>query len=155
MQKKNVEDRKQELLEIASEPFARTVDNPKLEKQRKEVLRIGDPMAEYFQAKREKEQEQVYQKEEELQLEIQARQSADPLFKQQQQQSAQAYAAKRRKPSYKGPAPAPNRFGIAPGYRWDAVDRSSASKFEHRVMTKMNERSSLREDEYKWSVSDL
>ena len=47
----------------------------------------------------------------------------------------------------------PTRFGILPGYRWDAVDRGNG--FENRLLTKMNDRASLKEDEYKWSVSDL
>lgn len=57
------------------------------------------------------------------------------------------------KPLYNGPTPPPNRFGILPGYRWDAVNR--ANGFEHKILTRMNDKKSYQEDEYKWSVSDL
>ena len=57
------------------------------------------------------------------------------------------------KPIYKGPLPAPNRFGIRPGYRWDGVDRGN--RFEKELLLKISEKGSYNEDQYKWSVSDL
>lgn len=144
VQKKAFEDTKQELLNIANEPFARTVDNPELERMRKERIRDDDPMAQYFQSKQEKIMEERDEREE--------REEAKLLRKNPE---AKNVPTSRRKPLYKGPTPAPNRFGIKPGYRWDAVDRSSAARFEHKVMTKMNEKSALKDDAYKWSVSDL
>lgn len=54
----------------------------------------GDPMAEYFNSIRDKAEQEVAVR-----------------------------TGKPPKPRYRGPAPAPNRFGIAPGYRWDAIDR--------------------------------
>jgi pre-mRNA-splicing factor CWC26 len=156
VQKKAMEQTKQELLEIASEPFARTVDNPKLERMRKEALRDGDPMAQYFSAKKEKEQEQRYAEEDAEEERREKEQQAGSSSKSSVYGVGRSSTSTRsRKPPYKGPEPAPNRFGIRPGYRWDAVDRSSESRFEHRVMLKMNERGSLKDDAYKWSVSDL
>jgi len=146
VQKKAFQDTKQELLDIANEPFARTVDNPKLEKMRKETVRDGDPMAAYFASKQEK----VLEEEDLREERDEARHAAS-----NNTQGSKAVPASRRKPLYKGPTPAPNRFGIRPGYRWDAVDRSSQARFEHKVMTKMNEKNSLKDDAYKWSVSDL
>ena len=39
--------------EIALEPFARTIDNARMETRKKEVIRDGDPMAEFFLKKQE------------------------------------------------------------------------------------------------------
>jgi pre-mRNA-splicing factor CWC26 len=149
VQKKATEESRQEMLDLASAPFARTVDDPKLERMRKETTRVGDPMAEYFASKREKEQSEMDEQDE---REAAARDK-------ERERSANFTASKpptsKKKPLYNGPTPAPNRFNIRPGYRWDAVDRSNSLKFEHKVLLKMNERSALKDDAYKWSVSDL
>lgn len=142
VQKKELEESKKEFLEIASEPFARSIDNPRIDKIRKETLRDGDPMAEYFLKKKERQ----------AALEEENDQSHDDRYTAQEDVNNINRKGK-RKPLYKGPIPTPNRFGIMPGYRWDAVDRGN--KFEHRVMTKINNKNSLKEDAYKWSVSDL
>lgn len=123
VQKKDHEEAQKELVELADEPFARMANDPKLEKIRKGVIRDGDPMADYFVKKQEKTV------------------------------PGSTTTSRTGKPLYKGPNPTPNRFGIRPGYRWDAVDRSNG--FEQKALTKLNEKSAFKEDEYKWSVSDL
>lgn len=137
-QKKEREAKAKELQEMASAPFARTADDPQLEKARKSVMRDGDPMARYFEKKREKEEcnREVEEDREETNHQI-----------------AGSTRIKKKHPVYSGPMPAPNRFGIKPGYRWDAVDRGN--KFEHKMLIFISDKASLKEDEYKWSVSDL
>lgn len=56
------------------------------------------------------------------------------------------------KPHFKG-NPAPNRFGIYPGYRWDGVNRSNG--FEQAWFSRMNNSKAIAEASYKWSVEDM
>jgi pre-mRNA-splicing factor CWC26 len=47
----------------------------------------------------------------------------------------------------------PNRFGIAPGPKWDGVDRSNG--FEESYFKRMNERGATEVAAHKWSCSDM
>lgn len=69
----------------------------------------------------------------------------DPMAKQ--------VASSQMKKIYKGPQPKPNRFGIAPGYRWDGIDRGNG--FEDQVLAALYSRGRKKDERYKWSCADM
>ncbi|RCI02071.1 Pre-mRNA-splicing factor cwc26, partial [Rhizopus stolonifer] len=56
------------------------------------------------------------------------------------------------RPTYKG-AWKPNRFMIAPGYRWDGVDRSTG--YEDKLLLQKNQAKSLAAEAHAWSTEDM
>ena len=58
-----------------------------------------------------------------------------------------------QRPRYSGPRPPPNRHAIAPGYRWDGVDRGNG--FEARFLAKANARKVGKTAKHAWSTADM
>jgi len=120
---------KADLEEAATMPLARGVEDEKLEEMKKGIIHEGDPMAMYTWKKQQEE------------------------LAKQQQTSPHSSAQPPRKPTYKGPPPKPNRYGIRPGYRWDGIDRGNG--FEDKVLEMLHSKGRKKEEAYKWSSADM
>merc|ERR1711936_185588 len=77
----------------------------------------------------------------------------DPMLQYMRKKRSKADGKMKRMPQYQGPMPAPNRFNIRPGYRWDGVDRSNG--FEKKLLTQGVNKMAQEEEAYKWSTEDM
>lgn len=60
---------------------------------------------------------------------------------------------KTKYPKYQGPSGPGNRYNIAPGYRWDGVDRSNG--YEKELLVKVNTKKAQAAESYAWSTEDM
>ena len=74
----------------------------------------------------------------------------DPMAAYMKKKQAKVHGKQRRFPTYKGPQPPPNRYGIVPGYRWDGVDRSNG--FEKKLLTQGAAKKAEEAEWNRWSA---
>ncbi|KAL4602207.1 hypothetical protein ACB092_10G037000 [Castanea dentata] len=134
-QKQEAEARLQELESEKDKPFARTRDDPELDKMLRERIRDGDPMAHL-----KKHPELIL-----LNLGDNEKMKESGFVV--PQDIPDHSWLKRRLDA------APNRYGIRPGRHWDGVDRSNG--FEKGLFKRMNEKRATQTEAYLWSVSDM
>ncbi|KAK9094512.1 hypothetical protein Scep_025981 [Stephania cephalantha] len=136
-QKREADTRKRELEFEKEKPFARTRDDPELDKMMKDKVRWGDPMAHL-----------VKRKHSEMNLED---------FGENEKMKESGFLIPQDIPSHswlkRGIDAPPNRYGIRPGRHWDGVDRSNG--YEKEYYKRMNEKQATEREAYLWSVSDM
>ncbi|KAF2316295.1 hypothetical protein GH714_041636 [Hevea brasiliensis] len=136
-QKRDAEARLQELEQEKDKPFARTRDDPDLDKMLKERVRFGDPMAHLVKKKH-----------------------SGPVLADlgdSEKMKESGFIIPQEIPNHswikRGLDAAPNRYGIKPGRHWDGVDRSNG--FEKKMFRRLNEKRATEREAYLWSVSDM
>jgi len=137
VQKAAARDAAAELAGVAAEPFARSADDAKLEAMRRERARDGDPMAHLARAR----------------MAAGGGGATEGRGGGGGEGGGSGGSGPPAKPVYKGPTPAPNRFGLRPGYRWDGIDRGNG--WEDRVSQHRNAASVKKSASAAWSCSDM
>ncbi|XP_059656720.1 uncharacterized protein LOC132303473 [Cornus florida] len=136
-QKREAEAKQQELELEKDKPFARTRDDPEIDRMLKDRVRWGDPMAHL-----------VKRRDSELVL---------PDLGDNEKMKESGFIIPQDVPSHswikRGLDAAPNRYGIKPGRHWDGVDRSTG--FEKDMFKRKNEKQATEREAYLWSVSDM
>ncbi|XP_008799348.2 BUD13 homolog [Phoenix dactylifera] len=134
-QKREAEARAQELQLEKDKPFARTRDDPELDKMLKERIRWGDPMAHLV-----KNPERVLED-----------------LGDNEKMKESGFIIPQTIPSHswikRGLDCPPNRYGIRPGRHWDGVDRSNG--YEKELFKRQNEKRATEREAYLWSVSEM
>ncbi|XP_061992577.1 uncharacterized protein LOC133710511 [Rosa rugosa] len=136
-QKREAEAKLEEIEREKEKPFARTRDDPELDKMMKERVRWGDPMAHLV---KKKYPEAVL-----------------PNLGDSEQMKESGFIIPQDIPNHswlkRGLDAAPNRYGIKPGRHWDGVDRSNG--FEKGLFKRTNEKQATQTEAYLWSVADM
>ncbi|CAI0395854.1 unnamed protein product [Linum tenue] len=136
-QKREAEAKLVELELEKEKPFARTRDDPQLDKMLKERPRWGDPMAHLVKNK---------------QYEPDVSDLGDD-----DKMKASGFIIPQGIPNHswlkRGLPAAPNRYGIKPGRHWDGVDRSSG--YEKEMFKRTNDKQATEREAYLWSVADM
>nr|CAD1835704.1 unnamed protein product [Ananas comosus var. bracteatus] len=136
-QKREAEARALELEIEKDKPFARSRDDPDLDKMLKERIRWGDPMAHLV---KRKNPEPIL---EDLGVDVKMKESGFII-----PQTIPSHSWLKRRIDFP-----PNRYGIRPGRHWDGVDRSNG--FEKELFKRQNEKQATEQEAYLWSVSDM
>ncbi|KAG0589758.1 hypothetical protein KC19_1G045700 [Ceratodon purpureus] len=136
-QKREVEERKAEFDAEKAKPFARTRDDPELDKMYKERLRFGDPMAHLVKRKDP------------------AAELVDLGASEEMKESGFIIPQDIPPHSWlkRGVGAPMNRYGIKPGRHWDGVDRSTG--FESQMFKAKAEKQATEMEAYLWSVADM
>ncbi|KAK4802757.1 hypothetical protein SAY86_000960 [Trapa natans] len=136
-QKREAEEKLREMELEKDRPFARTRDDPGLDKMLRDRVRWGDPMAHLVK-----------------------RNNLEPVLADlgnNDKMKESGFIIPQEIPSHswirRGCAPAANRYGIKPGRHWDGVDRSNG--FENQLFKRMNEKRATEREAYLWLVSDM
>ncbi|XAR64121.1 hypothetical protein NMG60_11024340 [Bertholletia excelsa] len=136
-QKREAEERQLELELEKDKPFARTRDDPELDRMLKGRVRWGDPMAHLV---KRKQYDHLL-----------------PDLGANEKMKESGFIVPQEIPSHswlrRGLDAASNRYGIKPGRHWDGVDRSNG--FEKELFKRMNEKRATEREAYLWSVSDM
>lgn len=136
-QKREAEARLEELELEKAKPFARTRDDPDLDRMLKDRVRWGDPFAHL-----------VKKKHSEVVL---------PDIGDNEKMKESGFIVPQEVPKHswlkRGFDAAPNRYNIRPGRHWDGVDRSNG--FEKQMFNRQNEKQATEREAYLWSVADM